>query len=72
MRIFTGAPLPEGADRVVIQEDVPTGRAMTSPSPRTGLTRAPRAPRGIDFEAGDQVSGTARLRPGRTSRSWRR
>ena len=53
-RIFTGAPLPEGTDTIVIQEDTEAG-----PRPGTVLVRegAPRGryvrPAGLDFHAGD-------------------
>lgn len=62
VRIFTGAPVPEGADRVVIQEDVNRmGDHIT-------LSEIPRQmqhirPRGADFSAGEQISAPRRLRP---------
>lgn len=52
-RIFTGAPLPEGTDAIVIQEDTEDlgeGRVrFLSASPRGRHVRAA----GIDFDAGD-------------------
>lgn len=52
LRIFTGAPLPEGADRVVVQEEVQRDgdRAMfrCPPGERRHLREA-----GSDFQAGD-------------------
>lgn len=52
-RIFTGAPLPEGADAVVAQEDAEDaggGRVRVgAPAPRGRHVRAA----GIDFRAGD-------------------
>lgn len=54
-RIFTGAPLPEGAVSIAIQEDISvTGAEIT-------LTAAARAgdnirPRGQDFALGDALS----------------
>lgn len=62
LRIATGAPLPEGADRVVIQED--TARE----GDRITLREAPEAganirPAGCDFRAGDRLSAPRRLRP---------
>jgi molybdopterin molybdotransferase len=54
VRIFTGAPVPEGAERVVLQEDV----SVTGD--RVRIDRAPeaathiRAP-GQDFRSGDRV-----------------
>lgn len=49
-RIFTGAPLPEGADSVAIQEDVTRdGDTITAPAtPRGENVRG----QGIDFKAG--------------------
>lgn len=51
VRIFTGAPLPDGADKVVIQEDVErTGDLITlteSPDPKDNIR-----PAGVDFEQG--------------------
>jgi len=62
VRIFTGAPVPEGADCVVIQEDV------TRDGDTITLTEDPVAarhirPQGTDFSAGDQISAPRRLRP---------
>ena len=62
LRIFTGAPLPAGADRVVIQEDVERdgdritlGRALGS-----GMNVRPS---GADFVAGDLLGAPRRLSP---------
>lgn len=62
VRILTGAPLPAGADRVVIQEDV------TRAGDRITLTEAPDAgahirPAGADFAAGHRLAAPRRLRP---------
>ncbi|MET0547250.1 MAG: gephyrin-like molybdotransferase Glp [Caulobacterales bacterium] len=52
VRILTGAPLPDGADRVVIQEDVERdGDAIRAPAPEGGDNIRPR---GVDFKA-DQL-----------------
>lgn len=53
VRIFTGAPLPAGADRVVLQEDVVRDgdRAVM---PAAGAARHVRI-RGSDFRAGDRL-----------------
>ncbi|HWD67722.1 MAG TPA: gephyrin-like molybdotransferase Glp [Caulobacteraceae bacterium] len=52
-RIFTGAPMPAGADAVVIQEDaVRDGESVTVPAVRAG--RHVRAA-GMDFRAGDEL-----------------
>ncbi|MCA0249245.1 MAG: molybdopterin molybdotransferase MoeA [Proteobacteria bacterium] len=60
VRIFTGGPLPQGADAVVIQEDTKADGTQIT------ILDAPRQGRhirkaGLDFKAGDQP-----LRPGRT------
>lgn len=60
-RIFTGAPLPEGADRVVIQEDVTTqGDAIILGDRPDGPTHI--RPAGCDFLAGAPVAAPRRLR----------
>lgn len=55
VRIFTGAPLPEGAITVAIQEDVtadgPTIRLKTGAKPGDNIR-----PRGQDFALGDQIA----------------
>ncbi len=58
VRIFTGAPLPDGADTIVIQEDVQADGALVviPTAPRLGLNVRPR---GQDFHEGDVV-----LQPG--------
>ncbi len=62
VRIFTGAPVPEGADRVVIQEDVTcdgdgiTVAAQADPGPYI-------RPAGDDFAAGDAFRRQGPLRP---------
>ncbi|MEM1079263.1 MAG: gephyrin-like molybdotransferase Glp [Pseudomonadota bacterium] len=62
VRIFTGAPVPEGADTVVIQEDV------THDGDRITLVEGtdPGAnirPEGNDFKAGDRISAPRLLSP---------
>jgi len=54
VRIFTGAPLPEGADAIVLQEDT------TADGDRVVIREAPRPqrhirPAGLDFRAGDTL-----------------
>jgi len=62
VRIFTGAPVPEGADFVVIQEDVTReGECIT-------ITREPGdnpniRPLGCDFRSGDRLSAPRLLSP---------
>ncbi len=61
VRIFTGAPVPEGADRVVIQENV------TREGDEITLVVAPPAganirPAGGDFRSGDTLAAPRRLR----------
>ncbi len=55
VRIFTGAPVPEGATRVVIQEDVTRdGDRITV---NTGADAGPHIrPKGQDFQVGDSLS----------------
>ncbi|MEX0311559.1 MAG: molybdopterin molybdotransferase MoeA, partial [Tateyamaria sp.] len=62
VRIFTGAPVPSGADKVVIQEDVQrTGDLITitdDPGPKDNIR-----PAGIDFTMGDTVDAPRHLSP---------
>jgi len=62
VRIFTGAPVPDGADRVVIQEDVTrNGDTITlDPELGTGLNIRPA---GDDFRAGFQIAAPCLLSP---------
>jgi molybdopterin molybdotransferase len=55
VRIFTGAPVPEGATRVVIQEDVTHAGEAITVGDRPDAGPHVRA-RGQDFRAGDAVS----------------
>ena len=62
VRIFTGAPVPSGATRVVIQEDTRRdGQYMTlltDPQESTNIR-----PQALDFAADDTISAPRRLRP---------
>ncbi len=62
VRIFTGAPVPEGATRIIIQEDVTrTGDLITLS--RT-LDPGPHIrPAGMDFRIGDRLPAPRRLTP---------
>lgn len=62
LRIFTGAPMPEGADQVVIQEDVTREGDAITVKPGLGEGTNIR-PAGTDFRAGDTLSAPRRLRP---------
>jgi molybdopterin molybdotransferase len=62
VRIFTGAPVPEGVDRVVIQEDVTRDENVITISESIETARFIR-PAGDDFHAGDTVSAPRRLTP---------
>lgn len=62
VRIFTGAPVPEGADWIVIQEDV-TRRGDVITLGRTLETKSNLRPAGADFMAGDVVVAPRRLGP---------
>ncbi|AJE46304.1 gephyrin-like molybdotransferase Glp [Celeribacter indicus] len=62
VRIFTGAPVPAGADRVVIQEDVTrAGDRITLSAPIGDNTNI--RPAGGDFRAGDRLEAPRRLTP---------
>ncbi|MCR9126143.1 MAG: molybdopterin molybdotransferase MoeA [Rhodobacteraceae bacterium] len=62
VRIFTGAPLPEGTDFVIIQEDVHRTGQMITVTHDPGTAPHVRA-RGADFSAGATVSAPRLLRP---------
>jgi molybdopterin molybdotransferase len=59
MRIFTGAPLPEGADAVVMQEDIKREDDRIV-FPRTVQPGQNIRRRGEDFRAGDSLCGPGR------------
>ncbi|WP_372605090.1 hypothetical protein [Actibacterium sp.] len=63
VRIFTGAPMPQGADRVVLQEDVTvSGNLITL---NHGLDAGPHVrPSGADFKVGDQLDAPRLLSAG--------
>lgn len=62
VRIFTGAPVPEGATRVVMQEHVTRdGDNITLAQP-PDVSAHIRA-KGLDFKLGDQISAPRRLHP---------
>ena len=54
VRIFTGAPLPRGADAVVLQEDTDTGADRVEVRASVAAARHVRAA-GLDFRAGDRL-----------------
>ena len=62
VRIFTGAPVPNGATRVVIQEDArrdgPDVTLLSAPQDSTHIR-----PQALDFASGDTISAPRRLRP---------
>jgi molybdopterin molybdotransferase len=60
VRIFTGAPVPSGADRVVIQEDVTRDGNAAIISDDPGQARHIRR-RGSDFERGEELLPAGRL-----------
>ncbi|MFQ8430697.1 gephyrin-like molybdotransferase Glp [Amaricoccus sp. W119] len=63
VRIFTGAPLPEGAERVVIQENVTrTGDSVTLNEAAPGGVNI--RPAGGDFRPGARIAAPRRLGPG--------
>tara|TARA_R100000322_G_scaffold28565_8_gene18504 strand:+ start:2299 stop:3471 length:1173 start_codon:yes stop_codon:yes gene_type:complete len=62
VRIFTGAPVPEGADRVIIQEDVDRSGDLVTLH-RDLSDGANIRPAGNDFRVGDTVDAPRRLSP---------
>jgi len=61
-RIFTGAPMPAGTDRVVIQEDVQRQGSRIVLGDR--IDPGPHVrPEGDDLQPGDRLSAPRRLRP---------
>lgn len=62
LRIFTGAPVPQGLDFVVIQEDV-TRRGSLITLNRDLETKDNIRRAGIDFKAGDTIAAPRRLGP---------
>jgi len=60
VRIFTGAPLPDGADTIVIQEDAEASGARISMRQSEPLGRHVRAA-GLDFRTGDVMLRKGRL-----------
>ena len=62
VRIFTGAPLPEGAERVVIQENVSRDGDWITLAAPIGEARHIR-PAGADFSAGSRLEAPRRLGP---------
>jgi molybdopterin molybdotransferase len=62
VRIFTGAPVPVGADRVIIQEDVTRTDGLITLSEGFD-TKAYIRNAGADFRIGDQIDAPRRLGP---------
>lgn len=63
VRIFTGAPVPDGADKVIIQEDVQrTGDLITISDDSDAKSNI--RPAGVDFKIGTQMLAPRRLDPG--------
>ena len=62
IRIFTGAPVPDGLDHVVIQEDVRRDRDRITLTDRLGKGANIR-PLGGDFKTGDRLKAPRLLRP---------
>lgn len=61
VRIFTGAPIPQGADFVVIQEDVERKGDLITISDNPGAKDNIR-PAGVDFRVGDCITAPRLLR----------
>ena len=67
VRVFTGAPLPAGATRVIMQEDVAREGGAIRLRPGVAPTGKPHVrPRGCDFRAGDVL-----LQSGDRLTAWR-
>lgn len=62
VRIFTGAPVPQGADRIIIQEDVIRDGDQITLGDTLDLANYVR-PSGGDFAKGSTISAPRRLRP---------
>ncbi|WP_373352935.1 gephyrin-like molybdotransferase Glp [Pseudoroseicyclus sp. CXY001] len=62
VRIFTGAPVPDGADQVILQEDVAREGDVITLSSEAGKSINIRA-MGADFGPGDSLSAPRRLSP---------
>ena len=62
VRIFTGAPIPQGATRVIIQEDVTRDRTSITLSKHLEENHFIR-PAGGDFTVGDRLSAPRLLAP---------
>lgn len=62
VRIFTGAPVPDGATRVVIQEDVTRDGDQITLGNRLD-TKSHVRPAGSDFRTGDTLEAPRRLSP---------
>ena len=61
-RIFTGAPMPDGTNHVLLQENVTReGDIITLADPSNTKTHV--RPQGGDFRQGDKISAPRKLRP---------
>ena len=61
VRIFTGAPMPDGTDIVAIQEDVTRSSGQITLGPDVGPANV--RPMGADFRIGDTLSAPRRISP---------
>ncbi|KUJ81930.1 gephyrin-like molybdotransferase Glp [Ruegeria profundi] len=62
VRIFTGAPVPEGADFILIQEDAERRESLITITQDPG-TKTNIRPAGIDFTQGTKIVAPSVLRP---------
>lgn len=62
VRIFTGAPVPEGADRIIIQEDVSRDGDTITLNDNLDTAQYIRKS-GADFRVGDEISAPRLLNP---------
>ena len=61
VRIFTGGPMPDGADAIVIQENTETGGGAMITVLKGAATGAFVRPRGLDFRDGDVLLKAGRV-----------
>ena len=66
IRIFTGAPLPQGADRILIQEDCTRNGDMITIGDNIDASKYIR-PKGGDFSVGDAITAPLHLGPAEVS-----
>lgn len=66
IRIFTGAPVPDGLDRIIIQEDVSRSGAQITLSDNLDKSFYVR-PLGVDFKVGSALKSPCKIGPSEVS-----